>query len=207
MNFEEPGSVTHHIVALKAGDPDAVHRLWDRYFPRLVRLARLTFRARGDRRLTVAEGSEDAASRAFQRLCTAVAEEDALALSDRDDLWIVLVRMTRDQAIDILRRELAAKRGGGRVVAESVLAEGEVGFAEFVGCIRTPEEEVIGAEAYQRHLDRLGDETLRRVALLRMEGYTNGEIAQQLGRSLSYVNRKLDLIRALWTEERPWAPP
>jgi hypothetical protein len=38
------GSVTRWLVPLQAGDPAAVQQLWERYFRRLVGLARLKLR-------------------------------------------------------------------------------------------------------------------------------------------------------------------
>jgi hypothetical protein len=50
-----------------------------------------------------------------------------------------------------------------------------------------------------RHLlEALGDETLRQIALLRMEGHCDGEIASRLDCSLRTVSRKLKLIRDIW---------
>ena len=42
-------------------------------------------------------------------------------LDDRGDLWQVLVMLTKRKAIGLLRREQAAKRGGGQVRGESAL--------------------------------------------------------------------------------------
>ena len=53
----------------------------------------------------------------------------------------------------------------------------------------------------RRLLDRLGDETLRSVALWKMEGYTNAEIAAKLDCVETTVERKLRRIRILWAEE------
>jgi DNA-directed RNA polymerase specialized sigma24 family protein len=39
------------------------------------------------------------------------------------------------------------------------------------------------------------------VALLRVEGYTNEEIAQQLGCTRRSVQRRINLIREVWAEE------
>jgi DNA-directed RNA polymerase specialized sigma24 family protein len=50
-------------------------------------------------------------------------------------------------------------------------------------------------------LGRLGDETLRQIAIAKLEGYKNLEIAEQLGLSLRSVQRKLSLIRQTWSEE------
>ncbi len=57
------------------------------------------------------------------------------------------------------------------------------------------------AEQCQRLLDRLGDKALVSIAQLKLECYTNEEIARQLDCSLRTVERKLDLIRTKWSEE------
>jgi len=54
-----------------------------------------------------------------------------------------------------------------------------------------------------RHLfDSLPDESLRLIALLRLEGYTNEEIASSLDCAARSVHRKLERIRLLWSQER-----
>jgi DNA-directed RNA polymerase specialized sigma24 family protein len=58
-------------------------------------------------------------------------------------------------------------------------------------------------EECRRLLDRLGDETLRAVALWKMEGYTNREIAGKLGCVEHTVERKLRSIRLVWSSEVP----
>ena len=47
----------------------------------------------------------------------------------------------------------------------------------------------------------LDDDDLRRVALDRMEGYTNDEIAARLGCARRTVARRLDVIRQTWEAE------
>ena len=54
------------------------------------------------------------------------------------------------------------------------------------------------AEECQRLLDVLEDDSLRQVALSRMEGYTNDEIAAQLGCARRTIARRLELIRKTW---------
>jgi hypothetical protein len=46
-------------------------------------------------------------------------------------------------------------------------------------------------------LGLLGDESLREVALLRLEAYTNGEIAERRGRHGRSVEHKLRVIREI----------
>jgi DNA-directed RNA polymerase specialized sigma24 family protein len=53
-----------------------------------------------------------------------------------------------------------------------------------------------------RHLlERLGDPSLQCLALAKMEGYSNKEIAGQLGCSVRTVERRLRLIRDKWKHE------
>jgi DNA-binding CsgD family transcriptional regulator len=57
------------------------------------------------------------------------------------------------------------------------------------------------AEEYRLLLDRLGDDVLRKVAILRMEGHTTDEIAEQLGCARRTVARQLALIRRILTAD------
>ena len=54
------------------------------------------------------------------------------------------------------------------------------------------------AEQCRILLDALDDDSLRQVALCRMEGYNNDEIAEQLGCARRTVARRLELIRKTW---------
>ena len=47
----------------------------------------------------------------------------------------------------------------------------------------------------------LADDSLRQIARGKLEGYTNAELAAKLNLSLRAVERKLQLIRRLWSEE------
>lgn len=77
-------------------------------------------------------------------------------------------------------------------------------LAQVAGREPSPEFAAMMAEQYVELLDRLGDETLRRVATMKLDGYTNEEIAEQLHCGLRTVERKLGVIRAtLLAEARP----
>jgi DNA-binding NarL/FixJ family response regulator len=56
-------------------------------------------------------------------------------------------------------------------------------------------------EQYQILLERLGDDKLRQIAVWKLEGWTNGEIADKLNCSRRTVIRKLETIRLIWSEE------
>ena len=66
----------------------------------------------------------------------------------------------------------------------------------------TPELAAQIADECRRLLGLLRDESLRSVALWKMEGYTHEEIAARLGCVRFTVDRKLRAIRQIWDEER-----
>jgi hypothetical protein len=109
------GSVTCWITDLKAGDPAAAQALWQRYFGQLVARARHKLR-RMPRR---AADEEDVALSAFDNFCRAAEKGRFPNLTNRDDLWQLLLVLTDRKAIDLARRERRHKRGGGKVLDEA----------------------------------------------------------------------------------------
>jgi DNA-directed RNA polymerase specialized sigma24 family protein len=194
------GSVTHWLGPLKAGDEEAARRLWTRYFAGLVRLAhaRLRDTPRG------AADEEDVALSAFHSLCNGAAAGRFPQLEGRDDLWRLLATITARKAVDQIRRARRQKRGGGRVRGDADRPGDQVeALAQVAGDEPTPEFAALMAEEYLHLLGRLPDETLRRVAAWKLEGYTNDEIADRLGCGLRTVERKLAVIRASWLAAEP----
>jgi DNA-directed RNA polymerase specialized sigma24 family protein len=192
-------SVSRWLEGLRAGDADDIQRLWDRYFHGLVRVAGA--RMRGGARRDYDE--EDVALSAFHSLCDRVGHGQFPQLADRDDLWRLLVTITARKVIGAVRHQTRQKRGGGRVVGESAVmgADGlDEGMAQFLGREPTPEAAAQFTEDYERLLARLDDETLRTIALRKLEGHTNEAIADELGTSPRTVDRKLNLIRKIWEE-------
>jgi RNA polymerase sigma factor (sigma-70 family) len=197
------GSVTHWMRLLPTGDPDAAQQLWERYFQALVRLARQ--RLRGTPRRAADE--EDVALSAFDSFCRGAAGGRFPQLQDRDDLWQVLMVVTARKAIDLVQHERRQKRGGGRVLDEAAYdgppdAAEPAGFDRVVGREPTPAFAAQVADELERLLAGLGDDQLRWIALLKLEGYTNEEIGAQLGCAVRTVRRRLQLIRDTWEQER-----
>jgi DNA-directed RNA polymerase specialized sigma24 family protein len=80
-------------------------------------------------------------------------------------------------------------------------SETPVGIEAAVDGEPTPQLAAQVAEEYERLLDLLGDDELRTVALWKMEGYNEEEIAVKLGCVPRSVRRKLRRIRTLWAME------
>ena len=194
--------ITLWLGRLADGDPSAVQHVWEQYCQRLFLLAR---RKLGDlpRR---AVDEEDMVLSAFNSFCQAAAVGRFPQLQDRHDLWRILVTLTARKAVRQLRREHAVKRGGGAVRGESFFAAGDSsgelgGIDQVLGAAPTPELAAAVGEQCARLLDLLDDASLRTVALLKLEGHTNEEIAAKLDRVTTTVERKLARIRKKWQQE------
>jgi RNA polymerase sigma factor (sigma-70 family) len=199
MTNTGPNSVTVWIEELRTESrEDAWQRLWERYFPSLVVHVQTRFRkmTRG-----VAD-AEDVALSAFLDLCQGTAAGHFPDLDSRDDLWKLLLTIADRKAQKWQRRERAKKRGGNSVVQESALPSIEPLcdgiLAKVVSTEPTPEDRAIMTEEFQQLFDALADDSHRVVALLKLEGHSNEEIALELDCGLRTVERKLELIRKRW---------
>ncbi len=192
--------VSQWLSRLQRGDQRAVEVIWGEYYEKIVRLAR---RRLGELPRRVVD-EEDVALSAMNSLFRGAEAGRFPRLEDRDDLWKLLVTITARKAIKQQRRYYADKRGGGLVQGESVLdrrgddSERRGGIDQVLGREPTPELAQMISETCRTMLDDLGDETLEQIALLKLEGYANTEIAEQLKCSRRTVERKLERIKEKW---------
>lgn len=195
-------SVSQWIEVLRAGDEEAAARLWQRYFHDLVLLA---CKRLGSAPRRIAD-EEDVALSAFRSFCQRVQKNQFPDLHDRNDLWHLIVRITDGKACDQLRAQLRKKRGSGLVAGESAWIDrqdldGVAGIDGIAAREPTPEFAAQMVEAVEQLLKRLDDDELRRIALMKLEGYSNDEIARAISRSLPTVERRLRVIREIWGTE------
>ena len=202
MSAQDDGSVTGWLGDLKVGGESAAQRLWERYFDRLVHLARAQFRSAP--RVGVIEDEEDAALSAFDSFCRGAALGRYPQLDNREDLWRLLVVITIRKVRRQFGRQAAQKRGGGRLLGESDLVAADAaevnGLDRIAGDEPSPELAAMVVDEYRRLRDGLRNDSLRQVLDLRLEGYTRAEIAERLGCAERTVKRKLELIREAWLE-------
>lgn len=198
MPAADSNSIVQCIDLLRCGDHGAAERLWQRYIQRLVGLARTKIGG-GPRR---AADEEDVALSAFDSFCRRAGRGQFPRLSDGDDLWQVLVVITERKAIDLMRREGRKSRGEGKVKSLSDDAAGGPSAADVVDRGPTPEFAAQAADEFRRLIGLLSDDSLKKVALWKMEGDTNRQIAERLGCIEQTVERKLRSIRQIWTGER-----
>jgi RNA polymerase sigma factor (sigma-70 family) len=182
----ETGSVTRLIQAVQDDKTSAVGPLLAVYFDRLVQLAR----SRLQQLPGMASYDEDLALRSFYSVYRRLRDTDRpLQLSGRDDLWRLLAARTILRAIDMLRRHRPGQVAGEHDLEQLVTRE------------PTPEEATAMADECKRLLDLLDDPELRQIALWKVEGYTNEEIAARLDCVPRTVERRVRRIRLLWKHE------
>ena len=187
-------------LELVARNREAAQALWLRFASRLIGLARARLREAPRR----AADEEDAVLSAFDSFCRGAEQGRFPDVQDRGDLWNLLVAITVRKVSDQVHHEKRQKRGGGAVLGEAdlALASGaDRAFDNIIGSGPTPQLAAEMAEQCHRLLELPRDEDLRSIALLKMEGYTNDEIADRLDCVRSTVQRKLNLIRCRWEQE------
>ncbi len=186
-------STTHWVLELQAGNRQAARELWERYYRRLVGFARKKLNARYTGTIT---DEDDVALSAFASFYRAAEQGRFPRLADGNDLWRLLIAITQRKINRQVRRENTQKRR--RQSNDAIHDLLPINLEAIAGTDPTPEFCVVVVESLQELLDQLSDATLRRLALMKMEGYTNEEISGQLNCSLSTVERKLRRIRHEW---------
>ncbi|MEO1618090.1 MAG: ECF-type sigma factor [Planctomycetota bacterium] len=195
-------SLTRWHAKLRDGNSEATTLLWERYFDRMVALAKRKLR----HSQRVARDEEDVAMSAFKSFCLGLRQGRFLREDGGANLWPLLVTLTINKAIDQVRQNTRIKRGGGGAHAGAEAAPVNFQTAQEVldhVASRTPSPDMIAAtnDAFDRlfeTLDQSGDDQLRDIALASFQGESPQEIAEALGCSSRTVQRKLRTIKALW---------
>jgi DNA-directed RNA polymerase specialized sigma24 family protein len=194
-NMNSEGSISRCIGKLRAGDSDAAtQKLWQRYFRRVVGLARKRLRD-----LPRAElDEEDIAVMALESLFRGIRDGQFPWLRDRHSIWPVLATIAARKAINQRIRLQAAKRADLHVRSNQELAEGSdrgVQHDELLGRELDPQVEAMLTEFYQCLYRKLPTDQLRRILRMKLASYTNSEIAHALDVAERTVERKCVLIR------------
>jgi RNA polymerase sigma factor (sigma-70 family) len=186
------GSVTGWIGRLQTGDAEAAQKLWDRYFRHLLGLARKKLHGR----ILHTADEQDVAASAFASFWQGVRGGRFPDLHDRDNVWGLLIRITTRKALDYVQYDQRKRR---------THEQAELAAEELVAEELSPEAAAQVAEEFQRLLDGLDDPVLQTIALWKLEGFTNKEIAEKLSQVRRThertVERKLERIRAIWSQE------
>lgn len=195
----EDDSISHWLEALKSGNSQAAKEIWDRYYARLVAVARRRLGTSPRRSID----EEDMALSAMDHFFRGVEDGRFPQLEDRNDLWQVLVMLVSRRTASHQEKALRQKRGGGAVRGESVWANESVvnGIDAVAGDATPPDMAAQLAESCQSLLGGLPEGDLREIAVAKLDGFTNEEIANRLGVQTRTVERKLRTIREIWSQD------
>lgn len=187
---------------LEAGEAAAAQEMWNRYSASLLRIARqhLANSPPG------VVDEEDVTQSVFRSIFRGAAEGRFAEISTRDELWWLLLGLTRQKAVNHIRREMAQKRRGCDTDSANAMGNGTpaarvFSLNELIGSAPTPDFVVALQEQYEWLLNQLRNTRLREIAVLRLLGYSVPEISQKIGVGIRAIERKLQLIRNQWQRE------
>jgi RNA polymerase sigma-70 factor (ECF subfamily) len=191
-----PGSVTNWLLH---PDDEAARQIWERYVRRLLNLAQREL----ERAVQARIGAEDVVQSAFGSYFRRRADYD---LADRDELWSLLVTITLNKVRNANRHHRRKKRDVRRTQSDGAV-NGLAGVGDAFDLMSdeapTPAEAVALAEELEQRLydlEATGDPDLPRIAGLKLDGYSNREIAEALRLTERSIERKLGRIRKRWLE-------
>ncbi len=190
-------NVSHWIDLVKAGDSTAANRIWQRYFDRLVRSVR--GRLYGQNRAVSDE--EDIVLSVFDSFYNAAENGRFPDLSDRDDLWRLLLRMAARKVVDKRRHDQRQRRGGSVRLHSLDRAGDDEHVIQAIGDEPSPEMVLMLQESVEHFFSHLGVGQLRDLAGAKLEGYSNAQLAQRFGCSQRTIERRLHLIREKCQQE------
>jgi len=189
-------SATSLISKLRNGDEEAARLLWDRFFAQLITLTRsrlqTSSRAMSD--------EEDIVLSAMKSFCIGMRNGRFPELSNRESLWRLLLTITLRKIADKQNYDRRGKRDVEKLqLNSSPDADQNAEVNLFVSREPNPEIAAECAEQISRLLESLENEDLKKVAIMKMEGYTNIEVANDIRCSLTSIERKLRTIRSIWS--------
>jgi DNA-directed RNA polymerase specialized sigma24 family protein len=194
----DQGSVTGWISLIREGHQHALDAFSKRYFSKIRDLAKSKL-SKPD--------SEEVANDVLAALTQSIAGGKYPDLCDRNSLWFLILKITQNRVIAFTRREKAQKR----IPAESIesnhsedlvrvesLADYEVELDQAIASNSTEAAWIEIADCWEELLRCLPDDVCRQIAQLKLQSYSNREIASMMGFTPSRVDRKVRLIQEEW---------
>ena len=122
---------------------------------------------------------EDVMVSVFASLYTGLSKQKFPNLHDSDGLWKLLTLITVRKINDRTKQRRALKRLGE--------------------CTNDSSANILLEDECRMMLNQLNDPMLEKIVLLRLDGYSNDEIAQQLNYSRRTIQRMLNLVKDAWS--------
>jgi RNA polymerase sigma-70 factor, ECF subfamily len=177
----------------RRGDQNAARQIVERYFDRMLMLAR----RRISQRLASRVDPEDIVQSVFRTFFVRL-KDGQFVFQDQDDLCKLLMRITLHKTLRQVAFHKAAKRdptmetNQGQAHQEQLLT--------ILDKEPNAEATVTFLDQLEHFLDRLEPET-RQIIEMRLQGYTNDEISQQLGIYDRKIRRAVERVRDLAFDE------
>jgi RNA polymerase sigma factor (sigma-70 family) len=184
-NSYDDDAITILIEGVKTGDEEAIQRIWKQYYEKLIHLARDKVAASP----AYFADEDDVVQSALVSFINRAQKGQFPRLDDRDSLWKLLITITLNKVRALARKE------GRRI---EILQREQENFLKGEPSVEVAVEM---ADQIERLMSLLEDPMLREVAVAKLEGATNKEVSQRIGKSIPTVERKLRLVRTLWAAE------
>jgi hypothetical protein len=162
----------------------------------------------------LANDASDLTSEALQSFFRRAFVDQEFDLNCPNSVWQLLKLITMRHVNDVFKGIKAEKRGGAIATFsfESLGKDGNSGGSSCDSSVDfgvtvpdskqlEPSDEVEWSDLLDRLLASIEDPTAKQILLLRLEHYSNSEIADRLQISIRTVQRHLNVIAGLWQTE------
>lgn len=210
MRPEDSEKLQQLLRAASKGDSEARDALWGLFYPKL----RAAVRYKVMSLPKLANDASDLTSEALQSFFRRAFVDQEFDLNCPNSVWQLLKMITMRHVNDVLKAINAEKRGGAIATFsfESLGDKGKLGgsccdsgldFSVSVPDAKQlePSHEIEWSDLLDRLLASIGDPKAKQILLLRLEHYSNSEIADRLQISIRTVQRHLNAIAGLWQTE------
>ncbi len=187
--------ITVWIDGLRSSDELAARGIWNHFSLRLLELARARLAPKTRR----VYNEEDAVQSMFRSVCLGFAEGRFPDLKDRDGLWRLMLVITSQKISNRHRFDHQKRRDIRLTLTDSAFVPGQSLEASFEPSLIStepgPEFVAEFVETCERLFAEFADPALEQITTMRLEGYTDSEIATRMNCSRRTVQRRLEIIR------------
>lgn len=190
-------SILKLIEASRAGG-DHSELLWTRYTPRMQRLANGWIRRMSGH--PVRNGNSEL-DEAFESFYQSLVSGRYSELRGSDELWRLLAVIAMRRVVKSSQSEADQQEGLSEDRIDRLDASLSTDTELFEDLDLPPDFSAGMAVECRRLLRLLDDPELEALVLWKLEGFTNDEIAEHMGRTRRTIQRMLRLVRQIWEAE------
>jgi DNA-directed RNA polymerase specialized sigma24 family protein len=189
------GSVSGWIELIRLGNTVAIEPLLERYFQRLVSFSDRKLRSG----IRTSDDGEDIALQVIESVFRKIGRGSYPKLSDRNDLWLVLMVAAQRRVIDKQRKVLRWERHFAPVRTLTDLMEVlNDDLGEYLSKDDGQRRACEMIDLWDHMLSKLKDPSHREIAMLKLDGYSNRDIAIELKMTPKRVDRAVESILERW---------